>query len=370
MKTFCAYFNEKKCHSCKLIELDYSTQLKMKEAKLNLSPLAPTFSSPKLHFRNKAKFTVTGTVQAPVIGLLGESNLDEGREILECPLHHPKINQILPGIKKFITLANLTPYQISNKTGELKGLILFYSVHSDEMYLRFVLRSKEAITRIKKYLPELQIPYLKCISANIQPIAHAILEGKEEIILSEKHFIRHQLKDISLTLTPQAFVQTNQIVAESLYQTAANWIEDLKINKFLELYCGQGAFSFFVSNFIKQGLGIEINAEAIKQATQTARSLNLNHLEFKCSDSAHTKNDIESFSPDLILVNPPRRGLSETALLLKETQSPYIIYSSCSYESLQEDLTILTNYKVMKAQIFDMFPHTEHFETLVLLQRL
>lgn len=370
MKTFCAYYNEKKCQSCQLIEFDYSAQLRQKEEKLGLSPLLPTFHSPERQFRNKAKLTVTGTTEEPILGLLGEDDLDQGREILECPLHHQKINQALPEIKKFITLANLTPYQIKTKTGELKGIILFYSIHSEEMYLRFILRSKESISRIQKFLPELRIPNLKCISANIQPIPHAILEGKEEIILSEQNFIRHQLKTISLTLTPQAFVQTNQIVAEALYETAALWIRDLKISKFLELYCGQGAFSFFVSQFVEQGLGIEINPEAIKQAIQTAELLKLNHLQFKCSDSAHTKNEIIAFNPDLILVNPPRRGLAESGLLLKEAQSPFIIYSSCSYETLKEDLKVLSNYKVVKAQIFDMFPHTGHFETLVLLQRL
>jgi 23S rRNA (uracil747-C5)-methyltransferase len=379
MNTFCGYFDEGKCQSCTLIKMDYSQQLRRKEESLKNYlkdfsgwELAPSQASEIQGFRNKAKMTITGTLEKPIIGLSGEIDLDQGREILNCSLHHPFINQLLSFMPEFISLSKLPPYQIKLKKGELKGIIIYFSESSQEAYLRFILRSKESLDRIKKNLPILlrEFPQLTSISANIQPIPHAILEGEEEVFFTEKKFIRHRIKDFSLRLAPQGFVQTNQKIAEKLYETAAHWVKELKINKFSELFAGQGAFSFFVSPYIEMGLGIEINSEAVAEASRIADSLNLPHLKFRCADAANVESEVKAFMPDLVLVNPPRRGLGESAEIFCKTIYPYIIYSSCSVDSLARDLEKLSSfYKVVRAQIFDMFPHTEHFETLVLLQR-
>lgn len=379
MNTFCGYFDEGKCQSCTLIKMDYSQQLRRKEESLKNYlkdfsgwELAPSQASEIQGFRNKAKMTITGTLEKPIIGLSGEIDLDQGREILNCSLHHPFINQLLSFMPEFISLSKLPPYQIKLKKGELKGIIIYFSESSQEAYLRFILRSKESLDRIKKNLPILlrEFPQLTSISANIQPIPHAILEGEEEVFFTEKKFIRHRIKDFSLRLAPQGFVQTNQKIAEKLYETAAHWVKELKINKFSELFAGQGAFSFFVSPYIEMGLGIEINSEAVAEASRIADSLNLPHLKFRCADAPDVESEVKAFMPDLVLVNPPRRGLGESAGIFCKTIYPYIIYSSCSVDSLARDLEKLSSfYKVVRAQIFDMFPHTEHFETLVLLQR-
>lgn len=379
MKTFCAYYNQGTCRSCEMISIDYDDQIRLKEENLikELNPLQfpqllPTVTSSPAQFRNKVKLSVTGTSDNPIIGLLGEDNFDAGREILNCPLHLKKINEVLPKIKMFITLAKLIPYQISSKNGELKGLIIFFSEKSSEMYLRFVCRSKESMTRIQKYLPSLmtEVSELKSVSMNIQPTPHAILEGEEEISLTANASINYHLAHLKLTLNPKAFTQTNQQISEKLYATAANWISDLKIDKFLELFCGQGAFSFFSAPFIQEGLGIEINSSAVIQANETAQNLNLHHLHFKCADAQNVLDDIKKFNPSLLLVNPPRRGLGESIQIIKDQRPPFIIYSSCSYQTLAKDLkTLDAFYQIKKIQIFDMFPHTAHFETLLLLKR-
>jgi 23S rRNA (uracil747-C5)-methyltransferase len=379
MKTFCGYFDEGKCQSCSLIRMSYSEQLQRKEESLSTYlkdfsdwELAPSQSSLTEGFRNKVKMTVTGSLEKPIIGLGGDIDLDQGREILNCSLHHPFINELLHFMPEFITLCKLPPYQIKLKKGELKGIIVYYSESSQEAYLRFILRSKESLDRIKKNLSALseKYPQLTSISANIQPIPHAILEGEEEVFFTEKKFIQHKIKDLSLRLSPQGFVQTNQRIAEKLYETAAQWVKELKIKKFSELFSGQGAFSFFVSPFIDSGLGIEINSEAVAEANRSANSLNLSHLNFICADAKDVEAEVNSFKPDMVLVNPPRRGLGESAEIFCKTSYPYIIYSSCSVESLAQDLKKLSPlYKIVKAQIFDMFPHTNHFETLVLLQK-
>lgn len=371
MKTFCSYFNQNICHSCDRITYPYSDQIQQKEQVLDLPNQQETVTSPQTHFRNKAKLVVTGTIDNPILGLLGLEEVDLGRELLDCPLHVKQINQLLPSIKKFIQIAKIPPYQIANKKGELKGIIIFHSHISNETYLRFVLRSKESYDRIKKNhtLLTIEHPNLRCISINIQPIPHAILEGEEEIFITDQRSIRHQLGDISFSLGPRAFVQTNQEVSTKLYETAASWVKESTLKRFMELYCGQGAFSFFCSKHVEASIGIEINPDAIREANKTAAIYQLNHLTFKNADALTVGREIGDFNPDIILVNPPRRGLGNTCELLLNHGPEMIIYSSCNYETLRDDLKKLSSkYEIQKTQIFDMFPHTGHFETLVQLR--
>jgi 23S rRNA (uracil747-C5)-methyltransferase len=375
MNTFCSSFNQGLCHSCDLITRPGLEQLSLKEEKLNsLFPLTllPSVTGATSSFRNKAKFVITGTMENPVIGLYGEEKLDQGRSLLNCPLHVKTINDSLPIISEFITLAKLPPYEIHSQKGELKGIILFYSHTTHEGYLRFILRSKEAISRIKKHLPWLQekLPHLLCMSANLQPIPHAILEGEEELYLTEKNFILHKTGDFLMRLTPKAFVQTNQVIAEKLYSTAASWIKEAGISRFLELFCGQGAFSFFAAHFIDAGLGIELNSEAIQTAQASARDLHLTKLTFKSSDASSVLQDVIQFHPDLILVNPPRGGLKGVIAILNSVKPKSIIYSSCNHLTLSQDLKLMPSYEIKKIQLFDMFPHTSHFETLVFLETI
>lgn len=379
MKTFCSYFNQSICKSCDLLTMDYLDQLQLKErtlrnalAEITSVKLLESVKSEPMNFRNKAKLVVTGSIADPVLGLWGESNLDEGRELLECPLHVKAINEMLPALKEFITLSKLEPYQIAAKKGELKGVILFHSESSNETYLRLILRSKESIDRIKKnqsFLLE-KFQNLKCLSVNIQPVAHAILEGEEEVFITNRTSINHKLGNVTFSLGPRAFVQTNQAVAGKLYGTAASWVKEAQSKKFMELFCGQGAFSFFAAPYIEEGLGIEINADAILEAKKTAAKYNQDHLKFESADAGKIKETIGLFNPDIILVNPPRRGLADACELLINNKPKSIIYSSCNYETLASDLKKLNSfYEIIRAQIFDMFPHTNHFETLVELKR-
>ncbi len=174
--------------------------------------------------------------------------------------------------------------------------------------------------------------------------------------------------NIVLNLAPQAFVQTNEEVATQLYQTAAQWIGKIRPKKMLELFCGQGAFSFFAAEKTHKNteiLGIEINESAVDTANETAKKLGLSLLRFECMDAKNSP----SIGADLILVNPPRRGLADSIQIILKALPQHLIYSSCSADTLAKDIQILSErYTIKEVQIFDLFPHTQHFETLVLLE--
>jgi 23S rRNA (uracil747-C5)-methyltransferase len=309
------------------------------------------------------KFVVSGSLENIKLGT-------QGSDIRHCPLHHGPIDNIVEHIECFIQMAKLSPYDIHTKTGELKGIILYSTEGDNHIYIRFILRSRESLDRIKKHLPKLRqsCPTILCISANIQPIHQAILEGPEEIFLTSQDFIPYNLGPIQMKLDPQGFVQTNQKVAHELYSTAAHWARELNIHSFAELFSGQGAFSFFMAPIVEKAIGIEINPDAVKRANQVAMENNLHHLQFIAKDASLISSELKNFSPELVLINPPRRGLGEALSLFKSQFFPYLIYSSCNAETLAQDLFQLKHYEILKIQVFDMFPHTHHFETLVLLQ--
>jgi len=380
MSSFCTYFDSHTCRSCPWIEQGYPEQIERKEAKVLETlgffpevPLEPSMGSLTQGFRNRVKLSVTGTLAEPIVGLLGPaSELDDGRELLACPIHHPRLNELMAAMPALILKHRLVPYRIRERQGELKGLIAFHSPHSRQTYLRFILRSEECIERIRDAIPELQdrFPHLKVVSANLQPIPHAILEGPEEVYLTEKRLIEHRLGDLVLKLSPQAFVQTHVEGATQLYQAAARWIGSIRPERMLELYCGQGAFSFFAAPEVGRIQGFEIHPDAVRVANETARELGLDHVSFKQADATYVEAEILSFRPDLVLVNPPRRGLGEGIHLIERAQPAHWIYSSCDIKTLASDLKKVQNgYELKRVQLFDLFPHTEHFETLVWLQR-
>ena len=378
LKTFCDYYNQNLCRSCLNLETDYLTQIKEKEQEVQSAfpkfhQLEQSVISPQKHFRHRAKLVVTGTLEAPIIGLSGEDDLDQGREILDCPLHHPSINKLIHLLPDFIKAAKLVPYQIKERIGELKGVIIFTNYSATQMYLKFILRSKESLDRIKKHETRLRLimPELKVISANIQPIPHAILEGEEEIHLSADRFIWHSFKRVKMLVGTNGFIQTNPIVAEELYETAASWIYEYQHKKMVELFCGYGAFSFFAVDKIEKSVGIEINTSSIEVANTTKEKLALSQLSFIAAPADSVEKVIQHENPDIILVNPPRRGLSTAIELIKNSNCRGLIYSSCSLESLKKDLEALEGiFEIKKMKVFDMFPHTKHFEVLTYLVRL
>ncbi|KKO47538.1 23S rRNA methyltransferase, partial [Arsukibacterium sp. MJ3] len=208
--------------------------------------LAPVASAEQ-GFRYKAKMVVLGSIENPVLGILNHQG--EQLDLSDCPLYPASFVPIFTLCKAFISRAKLTPYDIDNRLGELKYILLSQSLHSGRFMLRFLLRSKNCLASIVKHVPWLlqQIPELELVSVNLQPVAAAVLEGEEEIILIEQHVLAEQLNHVPLYLQPQSFFQTQPVMAASLYHTAASWVAELQqqqgeFKQIWDLFCGVGGF--------------------------------------------------------------------------------------------------------------------------------
>ncbi|AYG05245.1 23S rRNA (uracil(747)-C(5))-methyltransferase [Gryllotalpicola protaetiae] len=389
----CAYFDAGTCRSCSLLDVAYGDQLAGKQARArelidafagpdrrSIDWLAPV-ASETAGFRTKAKLVIGGTADAPTLGILdGEQH---GVDLEGCPIVAEPIRSVLPTLAAFITMARLVPYDIPARRGELKYLIVTTNARG-ELMLRFVLRSTESIGRIRKHLPALRarLTQLRVVTVNLLPEHKAVLEGEDELWLTDERALELPFDDLTLSLLPRSFVQTNESIAARLYATGAAWAAELAPASAWDLYCGVGGFALHLAaarrslrsseaasrNGPFRVTGVELSEDAVASATMAAASANLD-AAFIAADATQWAL-AQASAPDLVVVNPPRRGLGpELAGWLEASGVRHVLYSSCNAESLARDLAAMPSLRPTRAQVFDMFPHTAHFETLVLLER-
>lgn len=371
----CALYQAGRCRSCQWLEKPYPQQLSDKQTQLTQlldgMPVAdwrPPVTSAQQGFRNKAKMVVSGSVEKPLFGMVARDG--EPVDLCACPLYPASFAAVFDVLKPFIARAGLTPYNVARKRGELKFLLLTESTQGG-MMLRFVLRSHSKLAQLRAALPWLQqqLPQLQVISANIQPVHMAILEGEDEIALTPEQTLPERFNDVPLYIRPQSFFQTNPQVAAALYATARDWVAELPVHSMWDLFCGVGGFGLHCATPQMQLTGIEISAEAIACAQQSAQQLGLEQVSFAALDSTQFATGHTSV-PQLVLVNPPRRGIgAELCAWLSRMAPDYILYSSCNPASMAQDIARLADYDISRVQLFDMFPHTAHFEVLTLLRR-
>ncbi|HET8899536.1 MAG TPA: methyltransferase domain-containing protein [Rhodanobacteraceae bacterium] len=372
----CAHYRNGDCRSCNLLPQPYATQLADKAARCRalLSRHAdlrwlPAQASPVGAFRNKAKMAVAGSMDAPTLGLADATGFST--DLRDCPLYPADMQQALDTLAEFVSRAKLPPYDIPQRQGELKFLLLTRAAGSGEFLLRFVLRSREAIQRIDKQLPWLrqQLPALRVASANLLPEHKAALEGTIELPFAGPGQLELRINERTLRLGPRCFWQTNDAIAAALYRQARDWCEDIDPGSVWDLYCGIGGFALHLANGRRAISGIELATEAIACAQTAGAGLGDERLQFHAADAtafAESHRD----APDLLVVNPPRRGLGERLCRWIDTSpSRWLIYSSCNAETLAADLARLPRWQARQARVFDMFPHSHHFEAAVLLQR-
>lgn len=422
----CQLHDASLCRSCPNLDLPLAQQLQLKQSavqatlagQVEMRAWLEPFASAPSHFRNKAKLAVSGTTHAPVLGLV--DRFDNGTDLTSCPLHVNEIKAALAPLTRAITRMGLQPYSIVKRRGELKHVLVTASANG-QLMVRFVLRSTAQLPAIRKGASRLQneLPGLRVLSVNIQPRPAAILEGEREIILSQDStldmplylpelgadgvVVNNKKSVLPLVLPPQSFFQTNSDVAAGLYAQARAWARDYaggqagalvgeprvgesaasesgaggahpdatqSSQSIWDLYCGVGGFALALAQPGAQVLGVEVSAPAIDGARAAAAQLSLTspQVRFEAGDASVLDASGQVYGhdkPDLLVVNPPRRGIGELAASIEDSGIQRVLYSSCNPASLAKDLEVMSSYRVRRARLFDMFPHTNHAEVLV-----
>ena len=420
----CDYYDAGTCVSCTQLPVPYQWQLAQAQAEaratLTTVPqwLDPVGSRP-FHFRNMAKLAIGGTTAAPTLGILDGTR--RGVDLRHCPLHERGIEAALPHLAEFITRAALVPYDVPNRRGELKYLIVTRSPDGDLM-VRFVLRSEIQVGAIREHLPWLReaLPHLAVVSVNLHPEHKAVLEGDVEVLLTEQATLPMRLGDLTLHLHPRSFFQTNTAVASALYTQAREWLVDAD-GPIWDLYCGVGGFALNLATPLNAAnggdldpatarrmtnggstgpvasdtrpgarrmtnggatnptaahrmtnggssvIGVEISADAIESARRSAAEAGLSATFVAEDASAWAMAQREE--PGVVVVNPPRRGIGPLAEWLEASSIERVLYSSCNPASLARDLRAMPSLHPTRGRLFDMFPNTPHSEVMVDLRR-
>lgn len=365
----------------------YAAQLAEKQARVE-ALLAPFLAGPRdavwgepvasveSGFRAKAKMVVGGTVDAPTLGILDGQR--RGVDLRRCGVIAAPILDALPAIATFVTTAGLTPYSVPDRRGELKNVIL--TLGADGLLMvRFVTRTADGLERVRRHLPALlaAVPAAHTVTVNLLPEHKAVLEGEEEHVLTSARALPMRVGDVELAALPQSFVQTNTAVAGELYRQAAAWIDEVEPASVADLYCGVGGFALHAAGAPGSGrtvVGVEVSRDAVASAelardTRYGRDDDRARIRFIADDALEWARR-EAALPELVVVNPPRRGLGEPlATLLAERGPDTVVYSSCNPDTLARDLATMPGYRVERARVVDMFPQTTHVEVLTLLQR-
>ncbi|MTB71527.1 methyltransferase domain-containing protein [Arsenicicoccus cauae] len=378
----CDYFDAGRCRSCTLMGVPYPTQLADKQravadvladhvtADAWLDPQA----SREEGFRNKAKLAVAGTTSAPTFGILDAGG--EGVDLRRCGLYEPGLHEAVLALAEVVPALGLQPYDVRARQGELKHLLVTHSP-TGELMVRFVLRSTNQLGRLRRGLPTIlaALPRARVLSANVQPRHAAVLEGDDEVVLTDADTLPMHVAGMTLHLGTRSFFQTNTSVADALYTQAGDWILAARPTDLLDLYCGVGGFALHAAVRARAAhrslrtTGVEVSPEAISSARRSADELGLTSALFVDGDAtSHALRP--SSGPDLVVVNPPRRGIGTgLADRLERSSASTVIYSSCNPATLARDLADMPSWRVAAARLFDMFPQTTHAEILVHLQR-
>lgn len=415
----CSHFDAGRCRSCTLLQVAYPTQVRRKDDHVRAlladhADLAwlPAVTSPESGFRNKAKMVVTGTSDDPVLGIVGAADgpfAGRGVDLTDCGLYPPALQAAFPVLAELVTRAAVRPYDLTTegpdggagrrrrretpreaaRRGELKHVLVTLSPDG-ELMVRFVVRSQEPVARLRKHLPWLleTLPQVAVVSVNVQPAHAAVLEGDLEILLTERATLPMRLDGITLHLRPQSFFQTNTQVAAALYRQAREWVDEVAPATLWDLYCGVGGFALHCAAPGRAVRGIEISGEAVASASTTARELAglpdgavvggrdaawwraaMRDVAFTAGDATAVAPD-DGQAPEMVVVNPPRRGIgADLARRLEASDVRHVLYSSCNATTLAEDLAEMPSLRPRRARLLDMFPQTSHYEVLVLLER-
>ncbi|MDO5629106.1 MAG: methyltransferase domain-containing protein [Mobilicoccus sp.] len=367
----CDYFDAGRCRSCPHMGVPYSDQLAAKDARVRALLDRPglhwesPFASPEAGFRAKAKMVTAGTPTAPTLGILDRDG--HGIDLRGCGLLGPAAHAAMPALARFVTEVGLRPYDVPSRTGELKG-IQVVEASSGDLMVRFVLRSTGQVGKLRRGLPSLmhELPTVRVVSVNLLPQHVALPEGEEEIVLTEQDSLPMPVGDVVLYPQPGAFVQTNTHVAAGLYRQAGAWVDEAAPASVLDLYCGIGGFALHAAAPGRDVTGVEVSEQAVASARRSAAEADLT-VRFEVGDAtAHLLED----RPDLVIVNPPRRGIGpELATRLEASDVATVVYSSCNPATLAADLDAMPSLRPVRARLFDMFPQTDHAEVLTLLRR-
>lgn len=374
-----------KCGGCVFRHISYEAEYHakneiVKDAFSRIGGLSPHFDNfisaenPE-NYRNKAQYPLAVVDNKAVCGFYAQRS-HRVIPLTVCPLQPVIFSVILETILEYINEKKLSVYDEKTGTGILRHIYIRKGHYSNEIMVCIVARkniSRQLFSLCRK-LTEL-FQDIKSIVLNINPDKTNVILGSECITLWGSPEITDIMCGNKIKISPLSFYQVNTQQAEKLYLKALEYANPSVDDVIADLYCGAGTIGLSMAQSAKKIIGIEIVPDAVKNAQQNAFQNNIPNAKFYCGDAGEVfdKLNKNGCSPDIIIVDPPRKGCSEDTLKTIVSASPKkIIMISCNPATAARDAKFLAenNYSVDKICGADLFPATKHVECVVLMSRI
>ena len=372
-----------RCGGCILRHVNYDKTLEMKKIAVETTLKKALGREIKINevlkmdkpynYRNKLQYPVgIDNNGNPVMGVFAErTHLIIPTK--ECNIQDVLSQKIANDIFEFIVENNIKVYDEKKLTGSIRHIVIRIGKRTNEVMITLVTNAKniEKENKLVKYITS-KYQEIKTIVKNINSKNTNVILGRENEILYGDGYIYDYLGEFKFKISPMSFYQVNPIQTEKLYSKAVEYAELSGNETVFDLYCGIGTIGIFASKNVKKLYGIETVPEAIEDAMQNAKANNLENAEFFVGDVEKTLPEFikeRNINPDVVFVDPPRKGCDKTALdTLLQIEPKRIVYVSCNPATLARDLKILEEkYDIKEISICDMFPFTHHAEAIAKL---
>ena len=369
------------CGGCTLQHLDYAEQLRVKRDMVNdaLQKLGHIsdfeisdtlgMDSP-LQYRNKGSFPYANCAGMVQFGFFAPRS-HRLVPLEDCMIQHPSIVEAARCVRTWARDNGISVYDEQTHHGTLRHCMTRVTTTGEVMVVIVThgkLGHKEALLDIlQKGIPELASVY-----HNRNDERTNVIFGNEYALIWGKEAVLDEISGLQFSVSPASFLQVNPRQTEKLYAAALDALGDNEIDTLFDVYCGIGTISLLAAQKCKMVIGIENVPAAVEDAKANALRNKINNAEFICGDAENMLPELmkKDVHPDAIIVDPPRKGCEMPALqAIADSKVPRIVYVSCNPATLARDCAFLqaAGYKLVKAQPVDMFPHTTHVETVVLM---
>ena len=377
------------CGGCSLRHLDYAAELRAKQESVLDAfrrigglevPVLDILPSPDVdRYRNKVQFPVgIDKNGVPCIGFYAGRT----HRIVPCPdckLQPSVLNEIGNALCAFFAQQVIRPYDEQSGKGLVRHIFLRRGAHSGQIMVCLVC-TRAKLPHAEQLCTALrgQFPAISTILLNVNAKNTNVILGSENHILYGPGYIEDTLCGVPVRLGPLSFYQVNTLAAERLYGVAAQYAQLTPDDTLLDLYCGMGTIGLSMAGQCRELIGVEIVPEAIESAKANAARMGeavAAKSRFFCADAgqAATQLAAEGLHPDIVMLDPPRKGCDEATLSAVVRMAPRrVVYVSCNPATAARDAACLeqNGYHAEKVQPVDLFPRTKHCECVLLMSKV
>lgn len=374
----------KQCGGCDLRHISYEAECRVKtliveNAFRRIGGLSPDFdefiaAEKSARYRNKSQYPLANLNGKAVCGFFAPRS-HRLIPVNDCALQPEIFGEILKTVLDYINTRKLSVYSEESNTGLLRHIYLRRGAHSGEIMLCIVVRKdiSRQLAPLGKIVTE-KFPEVKSFIMNINPNKTNVILGEKCVTLCGSDVITDVMCGNTIEISPLSFYQVNTVQAEKLYAKALDYAAPSGQDVIADLYCGAGTIGLSMAKNAGKIIGIEIVSDAIENAKRNALRNNINNAEFYCGDAGKVFAELRKngCAPDIIVVDPPRKGCSAEALhLIAEAAPRKVVMISCNPATAARDAKYLSEngYSIEKVCGADLFPKTKHVECVVLMSK-